>query len=162
MTTTARELGFTQEAFEWLLESRNEPAWMKALRTAAWKTFNEMPWPARNDEEWIRTDIRLFKLDRFALAAEPKIGAACSRGLLGARIELAGQTLAVDGHRGAETHVSGRWRPTLGHLCAALLVRTIGRERLRRSSRSQRALRPRLGRGRLLRRHATVARRVSR
>ncbi|MBP88920.1 MAG: Fe-S cluster assembly protein SufD [Planctomycetaceae bacterium] len=99
MTTTARELGFTQEAFESLLESRHEPAWMKDLRRIAWKTFNELNWPARNDEEWIRTDMRLFKLDRFVLAAEPKIGAACSRGLLGAHIDLAGQTLAVDGHR---------------------------------------------------------------
>ena len=99
MTTIARELGFNQQAFESLLESRVEPPWMKDLRSTAWKTFNELSWPARNDEEWIRTDTRLFQLDRFALAAEPKIGAACSRGLLGAHIELAGQTLAVDGHR---------------------------------------------------------------
>lgn len=108
MTTTARELGFTQDAFQWLLESRGEPAWMQDLRATAWKTYNELSWPARNDEEWIRTDVRLFKLDRFALSAEPKIGAACSRGLLGAHIELAGQTLAVDGHR-VSSRLDQKW-----------------------------------------------------
>lgn len=106
-TTTA--LSFTNEGFDAFLATRDEPQWISDLRRSAWKTFNELGWPARNEEEWIRTDIRLFKLDRYALVSEPTIGAACSRGLLGARIDLAGQTLAVDGHR-IDVRLDQKWR----------------------------------------------------
>lgn len=108
MMETTSQLSFTNDGFEAFLATRHEPDWVSELRKAAWKTFNELDWPARTEEEWIRTDIRLFKLARFALSAEPKIGAACSRGLLGAHIELAGQALSVDGHR-VEVNVDQKW-----------------------------------------------------
>ena len=63
MTQTARATGFTQEAFEAFLAGRHEPDWLTELRTSAWKTFTELPMPDRRAEEWMRTDIRLFRLD---------------------------------------------------------------------------------------------------
>ena len=37
-------------------------------RREAWQSFLEKDWPQRNEEEWIRTDIRLFKLNQFCAA----------------------------------------------------------------------------------------------
>ena len=37
------------------------------MRRKAWRRFQELPMPTVRDEEWMRTDIRLFKLDRFEL-----------------------------------------------------------------------------------------------
>ncbi len=40
---------------------------MTTRRREAWDMFQKMEWPGRREEEWIRTDIRLFKLDKFAV-----------------------------------------------------------------------------------------------
>jgi Fe-S cluster assembly protein SufD len=64
--------GFTPASFEAFLESRNEPVWLKDQRREAWRTFESLPMPTRNDEEWARTDIRLFRLDRFSPPAPGK------------------------------------------------------------------------------------------
>ena len=47
-----------------------EPAWLADRRRAAWKQFEELPMPSRGDEEWMRTDIRLFRLDRFGFPVD--------------------------------------------------------------------------------------------
>lgn len=63
--TENRQLPFTDEGFQAFLETRNEPQWMTDLRKSAWATFGELPWPSNRDEEWMRTDIRMFRLDKF-------------------------------------------------------------------------------------------------
>jgi len=108
MIATTRPLRFTEDDFEAFLATRREPAWVSALRKSAWQRFRELDWPARNHEEWLRTDIRLFKLDRYGLSAEPMAGTLCSRGLLGAHVDLGGQTLAVDGHL-LDQRLDPRW-----------------------------------------------------
>ena len=108
MTATAPSLGFSEETFEHLLEVRHEPTWVTDLRRKAWRVFCELDWPSRTSEEWIRTDIRLFRLDRFALATDPTVGTVCSRGLLGAHIELGGQTFSADGHL-VDTRLDKQW-----------------------------------------------------
>ena len=65
MTSIAPSTGFNTASFEVFLESRDEPGWLKDQRRAAWRTFESLPMPNRNDEEWMRTDIRLFRLDQF-------------------------------------------------------------------------------------------------
>ncbi len=67
MTETTLHGGFTGEAFAAFLQSRAEPAWLADLRREAWKIFGELPLPERRSEEWIRTDIRGFRLEQFAL-----------------------------------------------------------------------------------------------
>ncbi len=64
--STAATGGFTEASFESFLASRNEPDWSIERRRTAWRTFQSLDWPRANDEEWMRTDIRLFKADRFA------------------------------------------------------------------------------------------------
>jgi Fe-S cluster assembly protein SufD len=60
--------GFTHETFETFLSARQEPAWLVELRRSAWKVFQDLPMPSTQQEEWRRTDIRGFHLDRFDLA----------------------------------------------------------------------------------------------
>ena len=57
--------GFSREAVEALSRSRNEPEWVLQARLAAWDTYERLPMPTRQDEEWRRTDLRRLKLDRF-------------------------------------------------------------------------------------------------
>jgi len=67
MPQTLPTTGFTQDTFDAFLAARNEPEWLTDLRLAAWKQFQQLPMPSRQDEEWMRTDIRLLRLDRFGL-----------------------------------------------------------------------------------------------
>ena len=60
MSTAVSTAGFTSTAFDAFLDSRNEPDWLIEQRRAAWRKFEELPMPSRGDEEWMRTDMRLF------------------------------------------------------------------------------------------------------
>src|SRR6188474_17858 len=106
MPATLTQSGFDQQSFEAFLHARNEPAWLIEHRRDAWQSFSEKDWPARNAEEWIRTDIRLFKLNQFALPAGREVEApaeplarSASEGiqpLLTQGVSLAGHTAALD------------------------------------------------------------------
>ncbi len=85
--------GFTAEAFDAFLASRDEPAWLTERRRAAWQLFEELPMPSRSDEEWMRTDIRLFRLDRFGFPSDGATAAAPpATALLREGVELGGAT----------------------------------------------------------------------
>jgi Fe-S cluster assembly protein SufD len=109
MPATATLSGFSSASFEAFLQSRNEPDWLIAQRRAAWKQFEALPMPNRGDEEWMRTDLRLFHLDRFQIptvadAAEKSateksdaVSDTLPDALLTHGVELAGATVALDG-----------------------------------------------------------------
>jgi Fe-S cluster assembly protein SufD len=89
--------GFTTESFETFLASRREPHWLTERRREAWKLFEKLPMPSRADEEWMRTDIRLFRLDRFGFPTETTTAPApLPEALLKQGVELAGYTVASD------------------------------------------------------------------
>ncbi|MEX2120118.1 MAG: Fe-S cluster assembly protein SufD [Pirellulales bacterium] len=96
MTQTATGLGFTPAAFESLIASRQEPSWLVDLRAEAWQAFQELDFPDRRQEEWMRTDIRLFRLDRFAPPGDLPSGAAAPPPLLAQGVDLAGQTSSLN------------------------------------------------------------------
>lgn len=93
-STTSRWADAT--VFEAFLQSLGEPAWLREQRRAAWDLFQEKAWPQRSDEEWIRTDIRLFRLDSFAPptveAAPVPFPVTVPAPLLTAGVDLAGQS----------------------------------------------------------------------
>lgn len=60
-------LPFTLDGFQQLLDRRGDPDWVVEARREAWTAFEAMEWPSRSSEEWMRTDLRLFHLDRFHL-----------------------------------------------------------------------------------------------
>jgi Fe-S cluster assembly protein SufD len=89
--------GFTSAAFEAFIAARHEPQWLGERRRAAWKLFEALPMPSRADEEWMRTDIRLLRLDRFGFPLEPVVTlGAAPEALLKQGVDLAGYTSASD------------------------------------------------------------------
>jgi Fe-S cluster assembly protein SufD len=104
MSTAVVSTGFTQQAFDAFLSARDEPAWLTAMRREAWRRFQEMPMPSVRDEEWMRTDIRLFKLDRFVSPGPASDGDGVVTGstphaLLAAGVDLAGRAVTIDSQR---------------------------------------------------------------
>src|SRR5881227_3508284 len=111
MPATLTKPGFDQQSFEAFLHARNEPAWLTEQRREAWQSFCEKDWPQRNEEEWIRTDIRLFKLTQFALPGESTLARSASQGihaLLTEGVALAGDTTAVDS-RPLHSRLAPKW-----------------------------------------------------
>ncbi|TWT75815.1 FeS cluster assembly protein SufB [Posidoniimonas polymericola] len=97
MTATLTSQGYDQAAFDALLASLDEPAWMTDRRRDAFEAFANAPWPSSKDEEWMRTDIRLFKLDQFA-KPDDAAAAPCDPGLLTHGVDLGGHVQSVDGN----------------------------------------------------------------
>lgn len=97
---------FDQEGFDArLLESSQEPTWLTERRRAAWDLFQSMAWPNRRDEEWMRTDIRLFNLSKFRWSPTGPVmegpavgGLSLPASRLGVGVDLAGRVATVDGH----------------------------------------------------------------
>jgi Fe-S cluster assembly protein SufD len=97
MTATVAA-GFSQSAFEDFLSARNEPSWLRDMRSAAWKDFLASPMPGPKEEEWMRTDIRLFRLEKFGFPTEPVADATLPDSLLSQGVELGGQLTTLDSH----------------------------------------------------------------
>ena len=76
MAETATRAGFTREAVEEISGLKNEPEWMRTRRLEAFETYEKMPLPARNEEEWRRTDVSRLKLDGYVTFAPGGHGAA--------------------------------------------------------------------------------------
>ncbi|MBS0209277.1 MAG: Fe-S cluster assembly protein SufD [Planctomycetes bacterium] len=98
---TLTATGFTHEAFEAFLAARQEPAWLTELRRQAWARFVALNLPSRKEEEWMRTDIRLFRFDKFGLpagggAVEAAASEAIPAGLLNQGVDLAGRAATVN------------------------------------------------------------------
>ncbi|MCA9127641.1 MAG: Fe-S cluster assembly protein SufD [Planctomycetales bacterium] len=65
---SAHRADYDADGFERLIESLDEPNWLTHQRRAAWQAFESLPWPTRKDENWMRSELRGFKLDRYSLA----------------------------------------------------------------------------------------------
>ena len=70
MTAPVAWRGFSEEAVHELNARQDEPTWMRERRLDAWKIYEGLPMPTRQDEEWRRTDLRALKLDDIAPFAE--------------------------------------------------------------------------------------------
>ena len=97
MIESTKEAGFTAAEFDRFLGSRNEPDWLLQRRRESWDRFEQLPWPSRRDEEWIRTDIRLFKLDSFSLPLEGEFPGEPGNALLSEGLALGGQSISING-----------------------------------------------------------------
>lgn len=107
MTALATETSFTQANFASFLASRHEPDWLLDQRRAAWHRFLESDWPSRREEEWNRTDIRMFKLDKYAWPSAAGADAP-PPSVLQQDVHLAGTSAAVDG-RPVANQLDPRW-----------------------------------------------------
>src|ERR1700733_9430221 len=107
MSTVVEKIDW-QQAFEGFLGSRHEPAWLVEKRREAWRTFNELALPSRNEEERMRTDIRMFRLEKFGLPGELPTGAGAPAALLAHGVSLAGQMTTLNS-RHLSGHLDPKW-----------------------------------------------------
>lgn len=96
MSKAVTEPGFTQEAFEAFLAAREEPAWLTEMRRSAFARFQELDLPTTREEEWMRTDIRLFKLDRFSPPIDAPQQITPPGALLNYGLDLGGDVTSLD------------------------------------------------------------------
>lgn len=101
-TTTTREaVNFSSSTFEHALGHRNEPDWLIANRRAAWLAYEEMEWPSRKDEQWMRSDLRGFNLSKYSLPGTTSVSSSLeSAGVaewLAEGVEPAGVLQTLDG-----------------------------------------------------------------
>ncbi|MFM8707093.1 MAG: hypothetical protein ACKOHK_03125, partial [Planctomycetia bacterium] len=123
MSTTsapASATGFDRGSFERVLADSPAPTWAKDLRREAFARLDGLALPDRRNENWMRTDLRLFKPKAWGPRHRPGPEAAVPTGLLAeflagdtavgesffdespqaaaARTPLAGRLLSLDGH----------------------------------------------------------------
>jgi Fe-S cluster assembly protein SufD len=98
MSQLATQPTFTQDSFDAFLAARQEPTWVRDLRLEAWQKSQELSLPTRQQEEWMRTDVRLLRLDRFGYSGERAVGTPPPDALLSHGVDLAGRTVAIDSH----------------------------------------------------------------
>lgn len=63
--TTPR--AYDAAGFEQFISQLEEPQWLTEIRRSAWQAFEKSAWPDRKQEEWMRSDLRGFKLERYPL-----------------------------------------------------------------------------------------------
>lgn len=101
MPAAAVTSGFTAASFEAFLADRRDPPWLVDMRRAAFARFLELPLPSRREEEWMQTDIRLFRLEKFAPPSPPDAATplhpTAPAHLLSAGVELDGSMSVVNG-----------------------------------------------------------------
>lgn len=107
-TVTSNQMTFTDEGFQSFLESLTEPGWLSEIRNAAWQRFNELPWPSNHDEEWMRTDIRIFDLNKFQIPSSPQ-SSEMPHAVLSQGIELAGSAATRDGGSITAPTLDAKW-----------------------------------------------------
>ena len=95
MSQTMTDTEFTLDGFQAFLQNRSDPDWLTQLRNDAWNTFEQGHWPTQREEEWMRTDIRLFKLHQFLSARETSHSLPAA--VLSQGVELAGSCSSMDG-----------------------------------------------------------------
>ena len=111
MTTVTQDtqIAFDDAGFQSVIDSRNEPQWLTDIRKSAWDKFKELEWPSSRMEEWMRTDIRMFKLDKFSLKSD-----SSNEGLpplvLAEGVELAGSVSTLDSHPGSAAELADEYK----------------------------------------------------
>lgn len=106
VTVRNEQLGaFNDAGFASFLQSRIDPTWLTELRQEAWQQFSSMEWPNPRDENWMRSELRGFKIDKYPLPVEteevPKDTGAPVWLLEG--VDAAGSVSSVDGRVTSES-----------------------------------------------------------
>ncbi|QRN80070.1 MAG: hypothetical protein JK586_18365, partial [Nocardiopsis sp. BM-2018] len=65
--SSPEDLTISESGFQSFLTSRQEPEWLSAKRQEAWQLYSDMQWPSRKEEQWMRSDLRGFSVDRYRL-----------------------------------------------------------------------------------------------
>jgi Fe-S cluster assembly protein SufD len=96
MSGTLTESGFTRTALANWLQTRQEPDWLRRARCEALDAYERLSWPDRKQEEWMRTDIRGFRIEEFGIPEPADADFALPPALLTAGVELGGRDIVVN------------------------------------------------------------------
>ncbi len=107
-SVSSSAVAFDAAGFAAFQELRQEPSWLSEARRAAWQHFQELAWPARNSEEWHRTDIRALRLEKFRPPVEAPAAQSLPSGLLREGVELAGSAVSLNSFSQSE-QLEERW-----------------------------------------------------
>lgn len=108
MISALAPAGFSPDTFDAFLAARDEPGWLSDLRRQAWSCFTKLGMPSARDEEWMRTDIRLLKLDNYALPTDAPVDVPAPQALLVEGVELGGHGETVDSYA-AQGALAEKW-----------------------------------------------------
>ncbi len=119
-SATVTKSSFDRRALTLLIAASNSPDWVNERRLIAFERLESLGLPARNDENWMRTDLRLFKPQAWGPRQPPEATVPMPVGLLADAIaagqaagetfldepteavhatrSLAGSVLSLDGH----------------------------------------------------------------
>ncbi len=100
MSGVLTERTFDPSGFEHFLEGRSgEPSWLTDFRRQAYDRFLHTDWPEARSEEWLRSSLRMFKLDRFPAptSANESVSVPVPALLATEGVELGGQVRVEDG-----------------------------------------------------------------
>jgi Fe-S cluster assembly protein SufD len=107
---------FTSDLLELMLRGSASPDWAADLRREAVARLAALGLPDRRDENWMRTDLRLFKPAGWSFRPAPAAGASLPAGLL-----TAGSTALAEDYAGIPAEASpaalaGRFAALDGHV----------------------------------------------
>mgnify|MGYP006285138401 CR=1 FL=1 len=122
--TASPRATFDSSTLERILAASSQPDWANELRRAALQRLSSLGLPDRRDENWMRTDIRLFKPQSWGPIVAPA-SAAAPEGLLAAAIlsgDLANESYADfdRAHASPAAHASTAATPAVGRLAGRL------------------------------------------
>jgi Fe-S cluster assembly protein SufD len=72
-TTPQSASSFDDASFARFLEHRIDPTWLTTIRRNAWADFQSMEWPSPRDENWMRSEIRGFRINKFSPNIEENV-----------------------------------------------------------------------------------------
>jgi Fe-S cluster assembly protein SufD len=108
--------GFDDAALRQLLSESAEPAWVAERRRAAGERLAELTLPDRRNENWMRTDLRLFKPAAWGPRPAPPPGTAGPEGILAEAI-LSGDVIDADlAPSRSAAGLGGRFESLDGHV----------------------------------------------
>jgi Fe-S cluster assembly protein SufD len=95
-TTVSAPQGFDRTAFEYFLETRDEPGWVSDFRRKAFEVYQDACVLPLDSEEWKRVDLRSFHPEEFAIRPEAELKSEFET-LMQNRTKFAGHVSHVDG-----------------------------------------------------------------
>jgi Fe-S cluster assembly protein SufD len=110
---------FDRAGLESLIAGHAAPDWVTAHRRAALTALESLGLPDRRSENWMRTDLRMFKPAAWRLAAAPGAAATVPQGLLAEAIlsgDVTADVLADEPTRTASATLAGRFASLDGHV----------------------------------------------
>jgi Fe-S cluster assembly protein SufD len=64
--STTSNGNFDDASFSRLIHQRIDPAWLTQVRRDAWSAFQSSSWPSNREENWMRSEIRGFRINKFS------------------------------------------------------------------------------------------------